>query len=442
MSERKSYAVVGTGSRCRMFLDAIFGAYAPHARFVGMCDTSRVRMQYWADYLAGAYGFRDAPMFHAGEFDAMLERTRPDTVIVASMDCTHDDYIVRALEHGCDVVTEKPMTTDAEKARRILDAVERTGRDLCVTFNYRYRPDATVVREVIQSGAIGRPVSVNLQWYLDTSHGADYFRRWHREKDKSGGLIIHKASHHFDLVNFWIDDWPETVMAMGDLKFYGRENARQRGKTYDYDRYTGVPQAKSDPFALMLDGNGSDASLKGLYLDAEAETGYLRDRNVFGDNITIEDTMGVLARYRKGAVLNYSLLAYCPWEGERAIINGTEGQVELFSRGKGHIIRGQSDEELDKEQYVGESYVRLQRMFEPPRDIPVPEVKGGHGGADAGVLKQIFTPKDLYPSDPINRGASYWDGAAALLVGAAANLSMKSGKPVKIDDLLPLPAHA
>ncbi len=441
MSERKRYAVVGTGSRCRMYLDAIFGEYAAYSRFVGMCDISRVRMKFWADYMADAYGLKDAPMFHADAFDQMLEQTKPDTVIVTSMDCTHDDYIVRAMEHGCDVVTEKPMTTDAAKAQRIVDTVERTGRNLCVTFNYRYRPDASVVREVVQSGAIGRPTSVNLQWYLDTSHGADYFRRWHSEKDKSGGLLIHKASHHFDLVNFWINSWPQSVMSYSDLKFYGRENARQRGKTYDYDRYTGVEKAKNDPFALTLDGEEHGFSLKGLYMDAEEETGYLRDRNVFGDHVTIEDTMGVLAKYRSGAILSYSLIAYCPWEGERAIINGTEGQVELFSRGTGHIIRGQSDAELDKEQYVGESYVRLQRMFEPPKDIEVPEVSGGHGGADAGVLKQIFTPKDQYPHDPLGRDASHWDGAAALLVGAAANISMQTGQPVRIDDLLALPEH-
>ena len=318
MSERKRYALVGTGSRCRMFMDAIMGEYAEYGELVGLCDSSRVRMKYWTDYLAKTYGRRSMPAFPAEEFDALIGHTKPDTVIVTSVDCTHDHYIVRAMELGCDVITEKPMTTDAEKAKRIVDTVERTGRDLCVTFNYRYRPDATVMREVIQSGAIGTPTSVSLQWYLDTSHGADYFRRWHREKDKSGGLQVHKASHHFDLINFWINDWPESVYAQGGLKFYGRENARARGKTYDYDRYTGVPQAKDDPFALTLDGTFFGTELKGLYLDAEAETGYLRDRNVFGDNITAEDTLAVTARYRGGAVLSYSLLAYCPWEGERA----------------------------------------------------------------------------------------------------------------------------
>ena len=54
------------------------------------------------------------------------------------MDRTHHTYIIRAMELGCDVITEKPMTVDEEKCQAILDAVERTGRNVRVTFNYRY----------------------------------------------------------------------------------------------------------------------------------------------------------------------------------------------------------------------------------------------------------------------------------------------------------------
>src|SRR5690606_17599671 len=170
-----------------------------------------------------------------------------------------------------------------------------TGKSLRVTFNYRYAPAYTKVRELVMLGAVGRPLSVDFSWLLDTSHGADYFRRWHREKQNSGGLLVHKATHHFDLVNWWIDSYPDEVFAFGDLLFYGKQNADARGETYSYKRYTGIPAARQDPFALFLD---QDASLRGLYLEAETDNGYIRDRNVFGEPITIEDTMAVTARYR------------------------------------------------------------------------------------------------------------------------------------------------
>src|SRR5690606_20897104 len=142
----------------------------------------------------------------------------------------------------------------------------------------------------------------------------------------SGGLLVHKSTHHFDLVNWWIDSYPEQVMAMGDLLFYGREHAEARGEQYSYSRYTGEPDAESDPFALMLD---SKAAFRGLYMNAEEETGYIRDRNVFGEPVTIEDTMNVSVRYRNGALLSYHLVAYSPWEGLRIAITGNKGRIEM-----------------------------------------------------------------------------------------------------------------
>ncbi len=111
-------------------------------------------------------------------------------VIVTSMDCTHDQYIIRAMELGCDVITEKPVTIDAGKINGILKAIARTGRKLRVAFNYRYAPTASRLREPLIRGAIGRPLVVDFSWMLDTRHGADYFRRWHADKDRSGGLLV------------------------------------------------------------------------------------------------------------------------------------------------------------------------------------------------------------------------------------------------------------
>jgi predicted dehydrogenase len=173
---------------------------------------------------------------------------------------------------------------------------------------------------------VGKPLAVEFVELLDIRHGADYFRRWHREKLQSGGLLVHKATHHFDLVHWWVGSFPQEVFAMGALQFYGKKNAEARDEHFPYDRYTGVAAAAHDPFALRLD---MDEELRGLYLAAEAETGYVRDRNVFGAPITIEDTMSALVRYRNGVLLSYSLLAYAPREGLHIAVTGTKGRLEL-----------------------------------------------------------------------------------------------------------------
>src|SRR5690606_16737046 len=120
-----------------------------------------------------------------------------------------------------------------------------------------------------------------------------------------------KSTHHFDLVNWWLDAIPQQVFAYGDLVFYGRENAIARGDGHltRYPRYTGHPEAKDDPFALDLT---ESEPFQKLYLEAEADSGYVRDRNVFRDDISIFDQMSLNVRYRTGALLTYSLVCYSP----------------------------------------------------------------------------------------------------------------------------------
>lgn len=436
MTQPKRYAIVGTGARAGMYIQALTGPYRDVAELVGFCDLSQTRMNWYNNQLKTQMGMQPRPTYHASQFDQMIAETKPDTVIVTTIDATHHLYIARAMELGCDVITEKPMTTDAEKARIIFEAIERTSKSLRVTFNYRYAPAYTKLRESIMRGAIGRPLCVDFSWILDTSHGADYFRRWHREKQNSGGLLVHKATHHFDLVNWWIDSYPESVFALGNLSFYGRENAEARGEHYSYTRYTGVPAAKNDPFALFLD---EKEAMRGLYLEAEAESSYIRDRNVFGEPITIEDTMTVTARYRNGVLMSYCLIAYSPWEGLRVAITGTKGRIELdIVENITHLLcDGKVDELKASKGPFKEAILRVFPMFGTFYEVEIPEGEGGHGGADPVMLDQIFLPTP--PPDPYNRAASHIDGAASILTGIAANESIRSGKLVHVDDLLILP---
>jgi predicted dehydrogenase len=362
----------------------------------------------------------------------MIAEVKPDTVIVTTIDSTHHIYITRAMALGCDVITEKPMTTDLPKLQAIFEAIEQTGRTLRVTFNYRYAPAYTRFRQLLMEGAVGQPLAIDFSWILNTSHGADYFRRWHREKQNSGGLLVHKATHHFDLVNWWVDAYPISVFAMGALRFYGRKNAEARGEYYPYSRYTGVPEAKNDPFALFLT---SKEALRGLYLEAEAETGYIRDRNVFGEPITIEDTMAVMARYSNGVLLSYSLVAYSPWEGLRVAVTGTKGRIEMDIEESITHLLGDGQVSASKGPFK-RARMRVFPMFGQEYEVDVPVGEGGHGGADPVMLEQIFSPTP--PPDPFHRAASHINGAASVLVGIAANQSMHTGQMVFIDDLFPL----
>jgi predicted dehydrogenase len=411
-----------------MYLNALASTHRAECQLVAMCDLNRTRMNFYNREIGKKFGEEAVPTYVPADFDRMVAETRPEVVIVCSIDCTHHEYIVRAMELGCDVITEKPMTTDIPKCQAILDAVDRTGRKLTVTFNYRYSPIRSKVKELIAQGAIGEVKSVHFEWLLDTNHGADYFRRWHREKKNSGGLMVHKSTHHFDLVNWWLDSSPETVFAQGNLAFYGKKNAQSRGVKTFYERGTGSPEAAGDPFALDL---RTSENLKNLYLDAEHEDGYLRDQSVFGEGITIEDTMNVLVKYKSGAQMSYSLHAYAPWEGYRVSFNGTKGRLELnhqeasyINAGTGTLTEGVSSSEQ----------LLLLPLFGKPEVIDLPQGVGGHGGGDPIMLDDIFGVAKT--ADALNRAADHLDGVRSILTGIAANEAFRTGQVVRVDDLL------
>jgi predicted dehydrogenase len=418
--------MVGIGGRARMYYDALATTFAETSELVSFCDVNQTRMNYANKVLQETHGVKPVQTYGINQFDRMIREQRPDVVIVTSIDRTHHVYIIRSMELGCDVITEKPMTVDERKCQAILDAVRRTDRHLRVTFNYRYAPHSTKIKELMMDGVIGQVTSVHFEWLLDTWHGADYFRRWHRDKRNSGGLLVHKATHHFDLVNFWLNTRPETVYAMGDLMFYGRENAEKRGVTAFYARAHGSEHARDDPFALHLE---ESRTLKAMYLDAEKEDGYYRDQSVFGDGISIEDTMGLLVRYKNNAMMTYSLNAYLPWEGFRIAFNGTKGRVQALITERTYVnAHGESSAEGTTET----RRITVFPMFAEPYDVKIPEGVGGHGGGDLVMLDDIFGPPR---EDRFERAASHIDGAISILTGIAANISMRTGRPVAVDDL-------
>ncbi|MBZ2197162.1 Gfo/Idh/MocA family protein [Occultella gossypii] len=435
------YAIIGTGSRARMYIDALLGPFDDAGELVAWCEPNPGRLDRYDELVAQTRPGAPLPArYLPADLEAMITSERVDRVILTSPDHTHADLVARALTAGADVVVEKPLTTDLPGCERITDAVAATGRSLVLTFNYRYSPRNGALKDVIDSGRIGTVTSMHFEWALDTAHGADYFRRWHRDRANSGGLLVHKASHHFDLVNWWLADSPAWVFAAGDLRFYGRDNALARGLPERPARGTVDPPTR-DPFALDL---RTDPELRRLYYEAEHHDGYLRDVDVFSAGISIEDNMSVMVGYDRGPVLTYSLNAHSPWEGYRVTANGTEGRAELevversavVPDADGHpILDANSPANVAGADGVRARGQRLlvQRHWEVAQEVPIPTGEGGHGGGDGQLLTDVFRGPAV---DPLGRPAGLADGLRSVLVGIAANGSRRTGARVDIADLL------
>ncbi|MDF2649263.1 MAG: oxidoreductase domain protein [Paenibacillus sp.] len=402
----KTIALVGAGGRARaMFALPFITELKDFVRFGGIFDTNTLRAKALSEECGGV------PIYN--DFDTMLKHVRPHTVVVATSDSTHHTYIIAAMEAGCDVISEKPMTIDAEKCREILETEKRTGRSLKVTFNMRYVPYAAKIKELLQQKVIGEVHHVALEWFLDRSHGADYFRRWHAQMEMSGGLLVHKSTHHFDIINWWLDSNPKDVHAFGKRVFYGptREKRGERCLTCEYKA--------SCEFYFDIAKNDF---VNRYYLQAEKEDGYIRDQCVFGERINIYDTMSVHVEYQSGAMLTYSLVAYSPFEGWRAVIQGSEGRMEVSQ-----LYNGPNKYSIHITKPNGETVEHL-----------IPVAAGGHGGSDELLRKMLFVGG---MEDPLGQEAGSMSGAMSLLIGAAANISIAGEKPVSISELLDPPVE-
>ncbi len=425
MSGKTRFVQVGLGARSEMYSKALVEHKMERHILVGLCDSNPGRLKQRAAW-AGERGVQ-VETYGAGDFDRMIAECRPDCVIVTTPDGAHDVYICRAMELGCDVIIEKPMTISAEKCQRVLDTQRTTGRRCTVTFNYRYSPPRSQVKDLLMSGVIGEVLSVDFHWLLDTRHGADYYRRWHRNKANSGGLMVHKATHHFDLVNWWLSTIPVSVYASGSRNFYTPQTADRYGLTRRGERCYGCVEAARCPFFLDI----SQGRLRGLYFDNEQYDGYYRDRCVFSPAIDIEDSMTVAVAYENGVKMSYSLNSFMPWEGYLVSFNGTRGRLEHQCR---ETVYVSGDGSVPGALVPNSTSICVFPHFQPGYVVEIWQGKGGHGGGDQVMLNDLFAPSP--EPDKYLRRADQRSGAYSILTGVAANLSMATGQRVMIDDLV------
>lgn len=426
-ARRRRYAIVGVGGRSGMYLDAIHKKHKDVAELVGICDLNPGRLEV-CQALAVKAGAKAPPAYQPADFEKMIAETKSEVVIITTPCGSHHEYIVRALEAGCDVITEKAMTTTAKKCAEIIEAQKRTGRSVRVTHNYRYSPPRTQIMDLLMKGEIGDVLSVDFHWLLNTQHGADYFRRWHSEKDISGGLMVHKASHHFDLVNWWIGAVPLSVRATGKREFYTPKMAKRMGLESHHERCQTCPEKSKCSFYLDI---GAESRLKRLYLDQESHDGYFRDRCVWRPEIDIEDTMNVLVNYDNGVTLSYSLNAFNAWEGYTIAFNGTKGRIEhsiveqIYVAGTNQVQGGVMKDGVK---------TRAIPLRAAAREIEPWSGVGDHGGGDELMLDELFSLKPA--SDKYKRAADQRGGAYAMLIGAAANQCFETGESVDIAKLI------
>lgn len=416
----KRYAIAGASSRAlNMYIQPIT-SNKEFGEIVGLFSRHPNSAKNLLKDVDGA----EFPIY--GDFDQMIKETHPDVVIVTTIDSLHHEYIIRAMELGCDVITEKPLTVDEEKTNAILRTKNETGRNLTITFNFRFIPYNQKIKELIRDGAIGKPLFGNLEYFNDYTHGSSYFRRWHGQIKQSGSLLITKGTHYFDLVSWWLGQNPVSVSAMGTQKFFG-PSVKERG-----ERCMGCKHASACDFYWDIT---KDEFSTNLYLNTEKDTGYVRDKCVYSESNDIWDAMSLNVIYDDGALMSMTICVYAPYEGWRISITGTKGRLEAEE-----IRTGAGSENADEIIRLIHNTGKVDEYRIQKGEVKVSNDTGianytliGHNGGDK-VLRRMLFVGDI--PDTLGQMAGTKAAVDSVLLGAAAVKSIQEHKEIFLKDLL------
>ena len=430
---KKRYAVCGVSGRAlAMYISSILDEFRETAEVVGLLDIDPFRFEF----AKGKYPqLKDVPCYMPADCDRMIAETRPDALLVVCKDCHHVDYILKGLEHDLDVICEKPLCTNMEDVVKVIRAEKKSKGRIIATFNYRYAPIHRKLREMLIAKKVGRITHVDLNWYVDIRHGASYFNRWNRMRKNSGSLSIHKASHHFDLVNWWIDGTPETIHAFGALNHFGpngpfnpsKKDGRRCSNCTEKSKCAYIRRWSSRTNQQAAATETHMAELLGVD-DKYSPEIYCPDRCIFDSEIDIHDTIVANVRYTNGALLNYSANFSTPWEGYRLAINGTHGRIECEEWGGVGVTSFPMEN-------GGRRYLDYYPIFGSRERHWVADSVGGHGGGDSVIREDIFLGVD--PERPYKILADSHDALRSIAIGDSVWHSIKEERIVDLRKELP-----
>ncbi len=398
---KKRYVIVGASSRCRdMFLINLVEKFADEVEITGVYDVNKLRSEHFKAIAGDQMTVYD-------DFEKMLDAEKPDAVLVTTTDKYHHEYICRALRKGYNAISEKPITTNYSNCIEIAKAVSETGKGVATTFNCRFMPMFAKMKEIIMSGKLGNILNINYEYFLNRVHGGDYFKRWHSDMENSGGMLVHKSTHHFDVINWFLEDEPVKVSALGNKVFYVDAN-----KAFG-ERCSTCPKGKQCPSYEDL----TNTYEKEFYFDAEHLDGYVRDKCAYLNHSNIYDNMSVSVQYSKGTMLTYGLnLFSIKGEGWKMTVTGDKGVmvVDTFA---------QDVPEKHKINLYLEGGERQIVLF--------PKGTGTHAGGDERLLAKLFGNDK---TDELHQCADYMAGLISAMIGICGNESIATGKTIDIKE--------
>ncbi|MBN2448772.1 MAG: Gfo/Idh/MocA family oxidoreductase [Lentisphaeria bacterium] len=392
--------IIGTGNRgIHCFAGAFVKSHADTVDIVAFADPNTPRAAKGAALL----GIR--PDIHA-DAEELAARRDVDAVVIASIDCLHEEHALAALRHGKHVYIEKPLATTVEGCLKIIEAARRAGKTLSMGFNLRHNAVIQRLHELAAAGTFGRIFSVQA---VEHYHGGrTYHSRWNRLRACTGGLFIHKGSHDFDVIHYILGPAvrPTQVACFANVFTFRPENL-------PFETTPGVepgPRCGTCPYRTRC----PDVAISRSPLfdeETAAVDGYWPDQCMYLSEKDTHDQGIAIVQYDNGATAAHAEYFATPLTNRRYLVEGTHGRA---------------DADLHQS-----SILCMPRWSNDRIEHRIGPVQGGHGGSDPDIIRQFLAS--------IRGGeqprATAVDGLWSVAVGVAAERARQENRVVALTEL-------
>ena len=372
-------AVLGGGSR-GLDTYANFMTKSGHFKGVALCDIRPVRLEFGQE----KYGIKKENCFlDENEF---LKEKRADVLVIATQDQDHVRQCIKALEVGYDVLLEKPITPKKEECLALLEAQKKYQHKVVVCHVLRYAPVYLHVAKLINEGVIGTLVDIHAIEQVSFWHIAhSYVRGNWRDSITTSPMILAKCCHDMDLLQFYANSKCKTISSIGSLSFFKKENqpkdASDRCQTCKY--INTCPYSAKYVYVQRWINAGKPETMwpqnvvctehpltEERIVKAYESNGY--GRCVFSCDNNVVDHQETNILFENGVTANLCMMGFTGSNGRIYKFHGTYGEIDLDEERRELTIKrfSQKDEVITFNQ--------------------LPDVTGGHGGGDMGLVNAFY----------------------------------------------------
>ena len=331
-----------------------------------------------------------------------FKEKRSDALVIATQDRDHVEMCIQALQLGYDILLEKPISPVEEELYQLLEAYNTHKKKVIVCHVLRYAPAFLKIKELLDSGEIGKLVCIDWIEQVTYWHQAHSFVRgnWRNDQETSP-MIMQKCCHDLDLLQYYVGAKCKTVYSVGDLSFFHRGNQPQgasdecatcpykhecvysaerlyvekRRKDFDwaFDKPDVDEEARKQgwPFNVVdLNRPITEESIRAAYENNQY------GRCVFACDNNVVDHQTVVMQFENGVKANLTMTAFTALPGRKMTFHGTLGEVEM-------------DE--------GNDYIRFSRYGKGTQFFSIKEILKvainddfGHGGGDLMLVRDFY----------------------------------------------------